>query len=361
MAQGKQKQFIPRHDRAHLYFPFGFSIVDQGLWSQLSFAAAKVLPVISVYANISTGEGARPSMETIALCAGISKRAVIKAVDELVRSGLIEITEKATTHTTNRYRVTLWRGENSAPRGNLSSPRGDTRSPQRGTEVTARGEEKSGPEVNGVHQKESPVFINQVINNTESRARRRSGGGLEKDRFRSMAEALALRGALGQQELDRFVGEFGAEIAEEAVVEAVAQGKPSIKYARGIARRWKAAGGRIVHSTKAEAAREEVFERKSQEAANRSQKGDQIEKQFKARLMAEQKLTECAPGLLSLWQNELEVEAERSKILPMVRDSWIRSKLLVRVAGEFGIEGLEGSPSAGAWKGVIHNEVSPYE
>ena len=42
MTTGKQKPFIPRHDRAHLYFPFGFSIVDQGLWAGLSFAAAKV-------------------------------------------------------------------------------------------------------------------------------------------------------------------------------------------------------------------------------------------------------------------------------------------------------------------------------
>ena len=340
MSKGKQKQFIPRHDRAHLYFPFGFTIVDQGLWSRLSFAAAKVLPVISVYANISTGEGARPSMETIALYAGISKRAVIKAVDELVRSGLIEITEKATTHTTNRYRVTLWRGENSAPRGDLSTPRGDARSPQSGNEITTGGEENRGSGVNGVHQKESPVIINQVINNTESRARRRSGGGLEKDRFRSMAEALALRGALGQQELDRFVDDFGAEIAEEAVVEAVAQGKPSIKYARGIAKRWTAAGGRIVHSTKAEAAREEVFERKGQDAAQRAQREEGIQRQLQARLLAEQKLGECAPSLLELWQGELQVEADREKILPMIRDSWIRSKLLVRVAREFGIEGL---------------------
>ena len=235
--QRKQKQFTARHDRAHLYFPFAFSLVDQGLWGRLSFAAAKVLPVIGVYANISTGEGARPSMETIALCAGISKRAVIKAVAELVQAGLIEITEKATTHTTNRYRVTLWRGENTALRGNLAAPRGDAASPPRGSGVTSGDEEESHSEVKPVHQKESPVIINQVINNTESRARRRSGAGVEKDRFRSMAEALALRGALGQEELDRFVGEFGPEIAEEAVVEAVAQGKPSIKYARGVAKR----------------------------------------------------------------------------------------------------------------------------
>jgi DNA replication protein DnaD len=339
MSKGKRKQFTPRHDRAHLYFPFGFSIVDQGLWSNLSFAAAKVLPVISVFANISTGEGARPSMETIALYAGISKRAVIKAVEELVQSGLIEITEKGTTHTTNRYRVTLWRGDNSSPRGNSRSPQGENSSPPWKPEVTPGGEDSAGPEVNGLHQKESPVIINQVINSTESRARRRSGGGVEKDRFRSMAEALSLRGTLGQEELDRFVGEFGSEIAEEAVVEAVAQGKPSIKYARGIARKW-VTGGRIMHSTKAEAAREEVFERRTQETAERVRKDEQTQKQFQARLLAEQKLAECAPSLLSLWQGEVEVEADRQKIHPMVRESWMRSKLLVRVAREFGIEGL---------------------
>jgi hypothetical protein len=295
--------------------------------------------VIGVFANISTGEGARPSMETIALCAGISKRAVIKAVAELVRAGLIEITEKATTHTTNRYRVTLWRGENTTPRGDASSSRGNSASPQRGTAVTSGDAEKSAPGVQELHQKESPVIINQVINNTESGARRRSAAGGNKDRFRSMAEALALRGTIAQEELDRFVEEFGPEIAEEAVVESVAQGKPSIKYARGVAKKWKA-GGRIVHSTKADSARVEVFERKSQEAADRTRKAEEIETQYKARLMAEQKLTECAPGLLSLWQNELEVEAEREKIHAMVRESWIRSKLLVRVAREFGIEGL---------------------
>ena len=191
-----------------------------------------------------------------------------------------------------------------------------------------------------MHQKESPLIINQVINNTESRAKRRSGAGLEKDRFRSMAEALALRGTLGHEELDRFVGEFGPEIAEEAVIEAVAQAKPSIKYARGIARKWKAAGGRIVHSTKAEAAREEVFERKGQETVERARKEEGIQKQFQARMMAEQKLGECAPSLLSLWQGELEVEADREKIHAMVRESWMKSKLLVRVAREFGIEGL---------------------
>jgi hypothetical protein len=52
MPEGKQKQFTPRHDRAHLYFPFGFSLVDQGLWGRLSFAAAKVFAVIGVVANI---------------------------------------------------------------------------------------------------------------------------------------------------------------------------------------------------------------------------------------------------------------------------------------------------------------------
>lgn len=340
MAKGKQKQFTPRHDRAHLYFPFGFSIVDQGLWSNLSFAAAKVLPVISVFANISTGEGARPSMETIALYAGISKRAVIKAVEELVQSGLIEITEKGTTHTTNRYRVTLWRGDNSSPRGNSRSPQGENISPPWRPEVTPGGEGGVAPEVNGLHQKESPVIINQVINNTESRAKRRSAAGGERDRFRSMAEALALRGTMAQEELDKFVGEFGPEMAEEAVVEAVAQGKPSIKYARGVARRWKASGGRIVHSTKAEAAREEVFERKTQDVVERARKEEQGQKQFQARMLAEQKLGECAPSLLSLWQTEIQIEADREKIHSLVRDSWMKSKLLVRVAREFGIEGL---------------------
>jgi hypothetical protein len=155
-----------------------------------------------------------------------------------------------------------------------------------------------------------------------------------------MAEALSLRGSLGHEELQRFVAEFGPEIAEEAVIEAVAQGKPSIKYARGVARKWKASGGRIVHSTRAEAAREVVFERKSEEAAERERKGAEARRQLEARMLAEQKLAECAPGLLSLWQNELEVEADRARILPMVRESWIRSKLLVRVAREFGIEGL---------------------
>ncbi|HLY10369.1 MAG TPA: DnaD domain protein [Planctomycetota bacterium] len=155
-----------------------------------------------------------------------------------------------------------------------------------------------------------------------------------------MAEALSLRGALGKEELDRFVSEFGPEMAEEAVVEAVAQGKPSIKYARGIARKWKASGGRIVHSTRAEAAREEVFERRSQQVADRTRRDEELQRQDKNRLLAEQKLGECAPGLLSLWQTELEVEADREKIYPLVRESWIRSKLLSRVAREFGIDGL---------------------
>ena len=340
MLKRKQKQFTARHDRAHLYFPFGFSLVDQGLWGRLSFAAAKVFPVIGVFANISTGEGARPSMETIALCAGLSKRAVIKAVAELVQAGLIEITEKATTHTTNRYRVTLWRGEKNASRGDLISPRGDPGSPPGGSEVTSRDAIRGTPEVTPVHQKESPVFINQVINTTESRARRRSAGGVEKDRFRSMAEALALRGSLAQEELDRFVGEFGPEMAEEAVVEAVAQGKPSIKYARGVARRWKASGGRIVHSTRAEAAREEVFERRSQEGAERARREELSQRQFQARMLAEQRLVECAPSLLALWQGEIEVQADQEKIHPAVRESWMKSKLLVRVACEFGIEGI---------------------
>jgi hypothetical protein len=134
--------------------------------------------------------------------------------------------------------------------------------------------------------------------------------------------------------------EFAARARRGVRLEAVAQGKPNIKYARGIARRWKSAGGRIVHSTKAEAAREEVFERKSQEVAERARKGEELQRQLQARMFAEQKLLECAPSLLTLWQGELQVEADREKILTMVRDSWIRSKLLVRVAREFGIEGL---------------------
>jgi hypothetical protein len=124
-----------------------------------------------------------------------------------------------------------------------------------------------------------------------------------------------------QSKEDRFVrSPFMASSAVKNAQETVAQGKPSIKYARGVAKKWKAAG-RIVHSTKAYTAREEVFVRKSQEAANRTRKGEEIETQYKARLMTEQKLTECAPGLLSLWQNELEVEADREKIHPMVRES----------------------------------------
>jgi hypothetical protein len=56
--------------------------------------------------------------------------------------------------------------------------------------------------------------------------------------------------------------------------------------------------------------------------------------------MAEQKLAECIPSLLALWQGELQLEADPEKILPMIRESWIRSKLLVRVGKEFGMEGL---------------------
>ena len=99
--------------------------VDLGPWSKLSLLAAKIFLVIAVHANSSSAEGGRPSMKTIALCAGISKRASIKAVNELVRADRIEITGKATTHTTNRYRVTFWRGEYSAPRGERSSPPGE--------------------------------------------------------------------------------------------------------------------------------------------------------------------------------------------------------------------------------------------
>lgn len=303
-----------------LWFPFPHEVVRSGLWKKLSKGARTVFPVICTFANFETGE-CYPSIRTIAELAGTGTGRILEAIEELVKAGLL--VRWSGNHTqSNRYKVTL-PGVSGADTPHI--PGGDTR-------VTA-GEPGLSPQrsPNDIHV--TTVNVTTTINNG-------TGGGMDKARFGSMAEALELRGALAQEELGKFVEEFGPEIATEAVVESVAQGKPTIKYARGIAKRWKAAGGRIVHSTKAEAAREEVFERKSQEAATRARKGEEIETQYKARLMAEQKLTECAPGLLSLWQNELEVEAERSKILPMVRESWIRSKLLVRVAREFGIEGL---------------------
>jgi DnaD/phage-associated family protein len=276
--------------------------------------------VICTFANFETGE-CYPSIRTIAELSGTGTGRILEAIEELVRVGLL--VRWSGNHTqSNRYKVTL-PGVSGAETPRL--PVGDTPASAGAT---------------GLSPQRSPNDIHVTTVNVTTTINNGTGGGLEKDRFRSMAEALALRGTLAQEELDKFIGEFGPEIAEEAVVEAVAQGKASMKYARGIAKRWKAAGGRIVHSTKAEAAREEVFERKSQEEAIRSRKAEEMETQYKARLMAEQKLTECAPGLLSLWQNELALEADRSKILPMVRDSWMKSKLLIRVAREFGIEGL---------------------
>jgi hypothetical protein len=72
----------------------------------------------------------------------------------------------------------------------------------------------------------------------------------------------------------------------------------------------------------------------------RHRKEERTRKQLYARLLAEQKLAECAPSLLSLWQSEIELEADRQKIHSLFRESWMRSKLLVRVAREFGIDGL---------------------
>lgn len=310
----------PPRQATALWFAFPHEVVRSGLWKKLSKGARTVFPVICTFANFETGE-CYPSIRTIAELSGTGTGRVLEAIEELIRSGLL--IRWSGNHTqSNRYKVILpGVSEPDTPR----LPTGDT--------PTSAG-------VTGLSPQRSPNDIHVTTVNVTTTINNGAGGGREKDRFGSMAEALALRGTLAQEELGKLVEEFGSEIAEEAVVESVAQGKPSIKYARGIAKRWKAAGGRIVHSTKAEAAREEVFERKSQEAANRSRKGEEIEKQFKARLMAEQKLAECAPGLLSLWQNELEVEADRTKILPMVREGWIRSKLLVRVAREFGIEGL---------------------
>lgn len=303
-----------------LWFPFPHEVVRSGLWKKLSKGARTVFPVICTFANFETAE-CYPSIRTIAELSGTGTGRVLEAIEELIKAGLL--IRWSGNHTqSNRYKVTL-PGVSGADTPRL--PSGDTPASAGAT---------------GLSPQRSPNDIHVTTVNVTTTINNGAGGGIEKARFGSMAEALALRGTLAQEGLSKLVEEFGSEIAEEAVVESVAQGKPSIKYARGIAKRWKAAGGRIVHSTKAEAAREEVFERKSQETADRTRKEEGIQKQFQARMMAEQKLVECAPSLLSLWQGELQVEADREKILPMIRDSWIRSKLLVRVAREFGIEGL---------------------
>jgi len=310
----------PPRPASALWFPFPHQVVRSGLWKKLSKGARTVFPVICTFANFETGE-CYPSIRTIAELAGTGTGRILEAIEELVKVGLL--VRWSGNHTqSNRYKVTL-PGVSGAETPRLRA--GDTPASAGAT---------------GLSPQRSPNDIHVTTVNVTTTINNGSGGGLEKERFRSMAEALALRGALAQEELGKFIGEFGPEIAEEAVVEAVAQGKASMKYARGIAKRWKAAGGRIVHSTKVEAAREEVFERKSQETADRARKEEEIQKQFQARMMAEQKLVECAPSLLALWQGELQVEADREKILPMIRDSWIRSKLLVRVAREFGIVGL---------------------
>lgn len=303
-----------------LWFPFPHEVVRSGLWKKLSKGARTVFPVICTFANFESGE-CYPSIRTIAELSGTGTGRILEAIEELVKAGLL--VRWSGNHTqSNRYKVTL-PGVSGADTRRI--PEGDTPASSGAT---------------GLSPQRSPNDIHVTTVNVTTTINNGAGAGMERDRFRSMAEALALRGALAQEELDKFVGEFGAEIAEEAVVEAVAQGKPSMKYARGIAKRWKADGGRIVHSTKAEAAREEVFERKSQLGVERQKKEEQTQRQIQARLLAEQRLGECAPGLLGLWQAEIEVEAEREKIHPIVRESWIKSKLLVRVAREFGIEGL---------------------
>ena len=313
-----------------LWFPFALTILHNGKWAKLSLVARSVYPAICAFADFGT-RIAYPSVHTIARIAGVSPRSVSTALTELVKAGLLTRDsgkEKAIEDAqarrqaarsgkwpVNRYRIVIW------PLATVASV----------SDTLGNGCQRTPATDDGQSWKRLP--INDIQLTTAKRTTTPAGGDEPKDSvlLQDCASELDLR-RMGIRDLEELLDRYGADWLRAATEEAVSRNRRSLAYVKGILKRWDAKG-RPSRVSKRDEASATARHEKDQTAEN----GNHI---LEARMLAEKRLSECAGDEIAEWTRQAEQDANEKKIHRFALKSFIRSRLLVRVAEKYGITGL---------------------
>jgi len=320
-----------------LWFPFAHEIVRSGTWRGLSKRAKAVFPVICAFADFTTGE-CFPSLATLERLSGVGRSWVVKAIQELVERGLILRRSGDPSHS-NRYRVVLWGSTVTAP-------------PQ-GRNGTAPGAASAPGAVPERHSNYTQVTIANVNTSKNDYRRRPSGpppepgaglgrpgggGGGRPDLVGLLTTELGLKEA-GQRQLRDLIERYTADRVDEACEEAVAQGHPTLKYMAGILRNWEREG-RVVRAGRKEAARAAEDDRREAERHERDQKARATLRRAEVFDEAKSRLAECGTDELASWRAGASSEADAVGLRGTLKEAFVESKILLRVAEKYGLEGL---------------------
>lgn len=324
----------PARTPSGFWFPFAHEIIRSGTWRGLSKRAKAVFPVICAFADFTTGE-CYPSLATIERLSGVGRSWVAKAIQELVEKGLI-LRRSGDPRHSNRYRVVPWGGAAAAP-------------PQshNGTPPGAAPAPGAVPER---HSNYTQVTIANVNTSKNDYRRRRAGpppdspaapgrpagggGGGNLDVMGLLTRELGLKEA-GQRQLRDLIERYTAARVDEACEEAVAQGRPTLKYMAGILRNWEREG-RVVRATR----READEERRRQDRREREEKARRAVRRAEVFEEAKSRLAECGAEELDGWRGAASAEADAVGLRGALKDAFVESKILLRVAEKYGIRGL---------------------
>ena len=306
-----------------LWFPFAFRILAEGTWARLSLTARAVYPAICLFADFETHE-CFPSLNKIAKIAGVGRRSVSRAVNELAKEGLLvrssgrqKLLRQGKTFAkcpSNRYKIVEWPRVTVA----LSNPdKGHDGPNHRANPDSSLGSRWPS---NNIHLSTTTIT-------------REPGGGDDSDT--GLLQLIAAEfgiGRLGYPDLEELLDRYGADWLRKAAREAVSRGHATISYMRGILKKWSANGGPHRGAKKDAAAH--VEQKLKDEAAVKAAASEE------GRKLAEQSLAECSEEDIAAWREEAEQLSDGKKVPARLRDAWIKSKIVLKVAEKFGIEGV---------------------
>lgn len=321
--------FSQAREPSRLWFPFAHEIVRSRTWSRLSKIAKAVYPVIAAFADFKTGENSFPSISTITKHSGIARSSVFLALKELSEYGLVEVTQRGDVTGSNRYRIVLWPRTAGGPMAALPGPENGR---AWSDEQAGGGPIDNTMPVRPPNPTYNPVIINQITTTTTERGR--GGGSLEL-----VLETLGLKNQSARNQLERMAERFTVDWIRDACDEAVAQGRPTLKYLSGILRNWEREG-RVVRLTRSEANRAETSLRKTRDRSSRAAEEDRAARSRGAYEQTRARLATCTPDEIASWKKEAYSQAQLAGLSGYLAEAFTESAVLRLAANKFGIEGL---------------------
>lgn len=265
------------------WFKLANSVIDNGTLARLKASSVKVLLVLQRYVNTEILERdgkavSWPGRATIARLAGISLRAVDRAVDDLERSGLVIAVTPGGGRVSTTYHVTIYPTRTSV---SPVSPVTPLQCHQRhGTRVTDDTRSRQEKQTNQQHQDAGDAVSIEVVQSLE-------GEGID----RPAAIKLAREGATLQHVRDAVLSANAKpNLRNRAgfIVDAVTHRRPLSDAARAnLASEVNAEAERQANARRRE---QQERQRRREEAAQEmlaQLKGDELQRHIKAVLDAE--------------------------------------------------------------------------